>query len=1239
MRINDKDEIVNILFTVFLILLQQLSLLFIILNSIKNYMYLIFLFVDICLCLYIICSLYDNKNAGVKISNQWMIYMITLTMKMTSFCFFIKDKIDRNNKDSIFLIYFSNDILAYNLIYITPFIYLLFSLRSRNILENILNNKIIIENILSIDVNIINLFDLIDIIFMYSHLTSIYKILTDNDVYKLKKTFIMLIIVLVSLILFGFYFPIYTNIEKSYSYNERENLSIIQDDKVDKAYNKNKKNNNKDYNVYSSEDNNKSDDYNNIDYNNNNNNNNNNNELNDDVNQYMKENMVIPKNKMSIQLKGKNTNNKKHFSLSNNNIFENNKKQYNYYHNDNLDNNRNSIRKSNVSSITSLNSKESTYVSSYKSKQLLKKNYSSSISSSFHSTSSNEASSSTYLPSLSSINSRTKKNKSNKLYQSRYKDVYTDVYITAKFHFIVGFFLIDTPFLIYRLLFCIRYKVMLTLIVKNILFLLFRSYKLNEYRLIEKEKHKKKKSKFDFHFYNIFKYDSETNAYGNDRNLEIDREASANILQRVDHNNNALEHNSLYEEKKKKKEKKRRNKLYNERSISRLNKKYLNGYSKSRNSLEFNLKKSKERNNNILKKMKKKKKKKKKNQVLEIFKEEFKKNSLKEFYEKITKQMKNNKSARSDDYNVDKIKCDSNNDDNKNNKLVERYINDNNNNDDDDANPNEEHDDIEIMNVHPMDTKKDKHLIIDNNINENNVTHNNDHKENHINKKSEKNCCKGNNIKNKIKSETTKSIVRSKEKLKPSWKDKFRMRRKRRNFLRLIYKLKYKRDIPIYHFQLRDHLLALYSFLFKGWNTVNFVYFDDKLIFSYIKNFRFMLVILLDYMIKIGITFLFIFILLRSHMFIKNKDVIYIHDIPIKKNLVENNLRFPQSFNLYKYSNIPLPNNSIDIKYINRHVEDHNDNNTYIYSSNNKLKGYINMDISHNMFNSKWNEIFLIDKIYLYISIIYFFIYFLLFIQTSTFLDILFVAIFNTIAHLSFYFSLKQFILFFYTFNGNIYNRDYIYYRLNIRKLNYHFEYFFLLFFNIHYFISFIKHFPLFMRIIFNIKHIYYYRNSHASSGDKELKYSVSVYILFLLCKYCYAPINLNMLLFGQNILNNIILIDNINSYTWLNIFLLILFKTIQILMTQTNYFIIGLFIIHILLYIIYAIHAQILRYIILRKIEILYVFKNILISMYNEIPLVPDNNSPYTTCTDILKYYSEEGFFSSESNMIPNFI
>ncbi|ETW55201.1 hypothetical protein PFUGPA_03021 [Plasmodium falciparum Palo Alto/Uganda] len=193
MRINDKDEIVNILFTVFLVLLQQLSLLFIILNSTKNYMYLIFMVVDICLCLYIICSLYDNKNAGVKISNQWMIYMITLSMKMTSFCFFIKDNIETNNKDSIFLIYFSNDILAYNLIYITPFIYLLFSLRSRNILENILNNKIIIENILSIDVNIINLFDLIDIIFMYSHLTSIYKILTDNDIYKLQKTFIILI--------------------------------------------------------------------------------------------------------------------------------------------------------------------------------------------------------------------------------------------------------------------------------------------------------------------------------------------------------------------------------------------------------------------------------------------------------------------------------------------------------------------------------------------------------------------------------------------------------------------------------------------------------------------------------------------------------------------------------------------------------------------------------------------------------------------------------------------------------------------------------------------------------------------------------------------------------------------------------------------------------------------------------------------------------------------------------------
>ncbi|ETW49444.1 hypothetical protein PFMALIP_02535 [Plasmodium falciparum MaliPS096_E11] len=1171
MRINDKDEIVNILFTVFLVLLQQLSLLFIILNSTKNYMYLIFMVVDICLCLYIICSLYDNKNAGVKISNQWMIYMITLSMKMTSFCFFIKDNIETNNKDSIFLIYFSNDILAYNLIYITPFIYLLFSLRSRNILENILNNKIIIENILSIDVNIINLFDLIDIIFMYSHLTSIYKILTDNDIYKLQKTFIMLIIVLVSLILFGFYFPIYTNIEKSYSYNQGENLSIMQDDKVDKGYR-----NNKHGNVVSSEDNN--DD--------------------DDVNEYEKENMVVPKNKMSIQLKRKNKKNGKHLLLSNNNIFENNKKQYNNYDHDNMDSTIHSIRESNVSSITSLNSKESTYVSSYKSKQLIKKNYSSFISSSFHShhsTSSNDASSSVYLPSLSSINSRTKKNKSNKLYQSRYKDVYTDVYITAKFHFIVGFLLIDTPFLIYRLLFCIRYKVMLTLIVKNILFLLFRSYKLNEYRLIEKEKHKKKKSKFDFHFYNIFKYDSETNANGNDGNLENDKEASSNILPRVDHNNNnLLERNSSYEKKKKKnrrrRRRRRRNILFNETSIARLNKKFFNGYAKSRNSLEFKLKKSKQRNKNILKK--KKMKKKKKNQVLEIFKEEFKKNSQKEFYDKLTKEMKNNKSTTS---------YDNNNNNNNNNQLVERHINDN---------INEENKEIENVseNIYSMDNKIDRHII-----------HRNHYNESTRNKKS---------------------------KLKPSWKDRFRMRRKRRNFLKLIYKLKYKRDIPIYHFQVRDHLLALYNFLFKGWNNVNFVYFDDKLIFSYITNFRFMLVILLDYILKCGITFFFIFILLRSHIFIQNKDVIYIHDIPIKKNLVEDNLTFPQSFNFHKYSHIPLPNKSIDIKYMNRHVEDYSIDYTYIFNNDNnndsnmnKLKGYINMDISHNMFNSKWNEIFLIDKIYLYISIIYFFIYFLLFIRTSTFLDILFVALFNTIAHLSFYFSLKQFILFFYTFNGNIYNRDYIYYHQHIRKLNYNFEYFFLLFLNIHYFISFIKHFSLFMRILFNIKYIYYYRSSHRTCSDKELKYSVSVYILFLVCKYCYAPINLNMLLFGQNILNNIILIDNINSYTWLNIFLLILFKTIQILMTQTNYFIIGLFILHILLYIIYAIHAQILRYIILRKIEILYVFKNILISMYNEIALVPDTNSPYTTCTDILKYYSEEGFFSSESNMIPNFI
>ncbi|CRG96792.1 conserved Plasmodium protein, unknown function [Plasmodium gallinaceum] len=914
---SKKEEIVNILFTMFLVLIQQISLLYIISNYTKNYHYFIFLVVDLFLCLYIVCSVYDNNNAGVKISIQWMIYMMTLSMKMIIFSFFIKDSRKYTNNNT-FLLYLSNDVLVYNLIYMTPFIYLLFSLRSRNILENILDNKIINENILSVDVNIINLFDLIDLIFMYSHLTSIYKIVTDFEFYNFQNTYIMLIIVIVALVLFGFYFPIYTNIEKSYSYDETANLLI-------------KKKNHKIY----------------------------------EGNNSSSENFYFSSNSVSTHpTKSHAKKNSYLFNKTNIKSFKENKIT-NFA--DPLDNNIKSNINKSFSTYTSIDTIETTFSSSDFSKNFSSKSLS--TSSSYFSLSSSPSVSS-YLSPFFSFTSKNYKNKMNKSDDRKYKDVYTDVYITAKFHFIIGFFLIDIPFFIY-------------------------SYK------------------------NSLSNDFDDNLYLNDE----------------ENNNNNNSYNNQY--------------------------------------------------NNI-----------------------------------ISKTTKNNKTL--------------------------------------------------------IPTKKEKREM------------------------------------------------------------KRNIRKKKRTFLDLIYKLKYKREMPVYSFKIKDHILSFYNFTCKRFNNANFVYFDDKLVFPYFTNLRFMLVILLDYFLKIGFTLFFIVILLNKHTVIHDKNLIYIHDIPLK-NTSEKILTFPYSFDLMNYPNLELPTNSINIYYINKDME----NDTKLRNKNNEPKGYIKLELLDNIFKLNWNEIYIVDKFCLCTCVAYLIINFLLLMRSSTFFDILYVSIFNVVRHLSFYFSLKQFILFFFMFNGNIYNRYYIYYEKNIRKLNYHFEYLFLLFFNIQHFISLIKHLSLFFRILFNFRYVYYYRQPKGSKENKkdELRYSVSVYILYLLCKYSYAPVNLNSLLFGNNILNNVILIDNINNFTWVNILSIILFKSVQILITKADYFLIGLFILHILLYIIYAIHTQILRYIILRKIEILFVFKHILISKYKGIQLVPDKNSPYVTCADILKYYSEEGFFSSESNMIPNFI
>ncbi|KAI4839474.1 hypothetical protein MKS88_002028 [Plasmodium brasilianum] len=926
MRINKKDEIINVLFTVFLILMQQMSLLYMILDSTKNYSYMIFLLVDILLCIYIVFSLYCEKNAGIKISVEWMIYMITLSLKLTIFCFFIKEE-KKNEMNSMFFTYLSNDVLAYNLIYITPFIYLLFSLRSRNILEDILNNKIIIENILSIDVNIINLFDLIDLTFMGQWKNKKKKEKKEEaEKREMQKGEVN-----------GVANGIASYIPNGTSNTHRMNYEVK--DYVKHAHDK------------------ESSTF--------------------DSNTVTLHDSTKLHSKMNVH--SFNKSNGKTYRRDALNKIDDDKDEYLH---GNLHGNLNGtvrmdVRNKASSSLESLDSKRWTYASSQiTSNKLLDRKISSSSSlssshscSTISSTTSSLASSSVpsstyhcayssapesfYAPSFTSFTSITTKNHNNKMkksYHHKYKDVYTDVYITAKFHFIVGFLLIDIPFFVYRLLFCIKYKVLLSLIVKNILFLLFRSYKLNEYRLIEKEKYKKNKSNLDFHFYNILNFDSESTGYRKGENSENFKNSKCDKK----------------EKKKKEKEKKK--------------------------------KKKKKKN------MKMKMKMKKRRHYYPLEDEEFK-----EYKKKII------------------LERNSNGDSLLNNNL---FLNNEN--------------------------EKSPH---DERVNEENITHSSGWL-------NEDKRAKGN-----------------KTGIKLTWKERIRLRREYRKFVNLIYKLKYKREIPIYHFKIRDHISALCNFLFKKLNCSNFVYFDDKLIFSYITNFRFMFIILLDYFLKIGITVFFIFILLSHHVFVNDQNLIYMNNIPMK-NSSDNVLSFPGSFDLTNYPDMILPPHTIDINYINRDTESVISSSTY-NNNKNLTKGYIDIDLPNNIFKLKWEEIFIVDKIYFYACIAYFIMHFLIFIKTSTFFDILYVSIFNAISHLSFYFSLKQFILFFYTFNGNIYNKDYIYYKQNIRKLNYHFEYYYLILFNAHCFISILKHFSLFSRILFNFKYVYYYRN-HRRAGESR---------------------------------------------------------------------------------------------------------------------------------------------------------
>ncbi|SBS83965.1 conserved Plasmodium protein, unknown function [Plasmodium malariae] len=857
------------------------------------------------------------------------------------------------------------------------------SLLSRNILEDILNNKIIIENILSIDVNIINLFDLIDLTFMYSHVTSIYKSLPDSDSYynfQKKKSFLMLIFVIVSMLLFGFYFPIYTNIEKTYTCDDDVDLYIQNEGASGKIKKKKEKKeeaekremqkgevNGVANGIASYIPNGTSNTH----------------RMNYEVKDYVKhahdkESSTFDSNTVTLHDSTKlhskmnvhsfNKSNGKTYRRDALNKIDDDKDEYLH---GNLHGNLNGtvrmdVRNKASSSLESLDSKRWTYASSQiTSNKLLDRKISSSSSlssshscSTISSTTSSLASSSVpsstyhcayssapesfYAPSFTSFTSITTKNHNNKMKKS--------------YH--------------HKLLFCIKYKVLLSLIVKNILFLLFRSYKLNEYRLIEKEKYKKNKSNLDFHFYNILNFDSESTGYRKGENSENFKNSKCDKKEKKKKRKRKEKEKEKEHENENENEKKKALLSFGRRTISHsseehdlyLKRKYQNFFrvlknkdsndiSNEKSKKELGLKKIKEK---IKKKKKKKKKKKRKkeNEVLYIFKEEFK-----EYKKKII------------------LERNSNGDSLLNNNL---FLNNEN--------------------------EKSPH---DERVNEENITHSSGWL-------NEDKRAKGN-----------------KTGIKLTWKERIRLRREYRKFVNLIYKLKYKREIPIYHFKIRDHISALCNFLFKKLNCSNFVYFDDKLIFSYITNFRFMFIILLDYFLKIGITVFFIFILLSHHVFVNDQNLIYMNNIPMK-NSSDNVLSFPGSFDLTNYPDMILPPHTIDINYINRDTESVISSSTY-NNNKNLTKGYIDIDLPNNIFKLKWEEIFIVDKIYFYAS---------------------------------------------------------------------------------------------------------------GESRKDEL-----------------------------------------------------------------------------------------------RKIEILFSFKNILISKYEEIPLVPEKYSPYITCRDILKYYAEEGFFSSESNIIPNFI
>ncbi|VWU49955.1 conserved membrane protein, unknown function [Hepatocystis sp. ex Piliocolobus tephrosceles] len=1283
-----KYDILNTLFTIFLILIQQVFLSFIIYFGTNNYLYFLLGFLDLFLCLYIICGISDYKNSGVKVSIQWMLYMVTLSIKLVIYCFFMHENNNDKFDSSVFL-YLSRDMLAYNLIYLTPFIYLLFLLRSKNLLENIFNNKIINDYILCIDMNIINLFDIIDLVYMYTHLTSSYKIKTIWAFYNIDFTFVMIILILCIMFLIGFYFPIYTNIEKAYNSNEYVTLYSLNRKRSQKA--KNEKNRQKKKkNIYDPKIQEKND---------------------ESVNKYNNQivlksintKMLHPNESKNVNMlshyNGKSlynksltikdgsiseqnyTNNINHSNGGNNNMYNNHgnkkKKKKNLtksvskQSSSNLSSIskdfKNKVKTSHTSSTTlsltsssscsnSMSSSSSSFSSSSSSSS--SSPFSSSSSSSSSSPSSSSSSSSTLSSSSlssqgNSFPSHFKQNSSffsnnehgynskynNPHFQS-YKDVYTDIYITAKFHFIVGFLLIDVPFLIYRLIFFIKYKNIMTLIIKNILFLLFRSYKLNEYRFMEKEKHKKNKRNINLEIYNTSNFGSASTDYIHNSSFEKKRhkrhkkhkkqknkkkllkpniigfKSKSSVFETIANAFKAKSHTFIKNNIDIELEKEQKDKTLNQKK----KKKTSVRIAKTIGSKELIQNQNEKKKCLFLKKKKKiknKKKKKKRYGIFKIFKDEFKENKKKLLLDKYYAQNGKDTGNKDIDNGGTGNGGTTNSGTNLNSyssKKEVTYLNKIKN----DYNGNNKH------------IKESDYAELE-------------HNENEHNEKRKTQCC-----------EKPKEIKQNKKKrkLKFSWKEKRQLRKKYRNFINLIYKLKYKRKLPIYRFSIKDHLFGWYNCFFNNINSSNYIYFDDKLVFSYFTNLRLMLIIFIDYLLKLGIILFFIFILLSNHVFINvsipnknnsnltyiNDGYIYLHTIPLKQ-IKDEQIKFPTSFDLTNHKSILLPKKDIPINYINKNIYDDVFNNLFIIR---KPNGYIKIKILDNLFEGTWKDIFIVDKICIYSCIIYFILFFVLFLKTSTFFDILYVAIFNTISYLSFYFSIKQVVLFFCMFNGNIYNKDYIYINSSIQKLNTHYEYYLLLFFNLHYCISFIKHIVLFFCVIFNLKYVYNDRRRSLKIGgnaNTRVRYSTSVYLLFLLCKYSYAPINLNTLLLGKNILNNILLIDNINMYTWINIAITVLFKCIQILIIKINYFLIALFLLHIILYIIYAIHAQILRYIILRKIEILYTFKKIIISKHQEIELVPYKYSPYITCDDLIKYYSEEGFFSAESNIIPIFI